>query len=109
MILPTNTRIYQFHPTGLDPITVYVEQYGPAKSRITVQCYARAWTAYWGSHGDQPVESFVTQCNAEYVADNLAWGWNGLLLKRREKTELEYLLRIVKAIQAEFSKAKVAQ
>lgn len=45
--IPTDLRIYRFHPEGLDPIAVYVEQYGPRSSRITVQCFSRAWTAYW--------------------------------------------------------------
>lgn len=99
MNTPLHSRTYRFHPERLDPVTVYVEQFTGTASRITVQCYARAWTAYWGSHGDNPVEQFVCQCNADYVADNLAWGWNGLLNKRIEKAEYAYLLRIVQAIQ----------
>ena len=96
---PIDTRIYHFHPDRLDPVTVYVEQYGETSSRIVVQCYARAWTAYWGGHGNKPVEQFVCECYPEYVADNLTWGLNGIIVKRREKHEYAYLMRIVQAIQ----------
>lgn len=103
-IQPEALRVYRFHPNRLDPVTVFVEQFSPTASRITVQCYAQAWTAFWGSHGDQQVEDFVCSCNADYVADNLTWGQNGLILKARQKDQREYLLRIVEAIKAEFSK-----
>ena len=99
---PIDNRFYRFHPDGLDPVTVYVEQFEESSSRIIVQCYARAWTAYWGAHGKNSVEQFVSNCNAEYVADNLSWGLNGIVLKRREKTERAYLLRIVQAIQEQW-------
>lgn len=102
-LIPQDLRVYRFHPDGLDPIAVYVEQFRPESSRMTVQCYAQAWTAYWGSHGSKGVESFVVGCHADYVADNLQYGTSGLMLKAREKHQREYLLRIVRAIQAEFA------
>lgn len=101
---PEALRVYRFHQDRLDPVTVFVEQYGPTESRITVQCYAQAWTAFWGSHGEQTVEEFVCSCHSDYVASNLTWGQNGLMLKSRSKYQREYLLRIVEAIKAEFSK-----
>lgn len=105
-LIPMELRVYRFHPVGIDPVAVYVEQFGQNSSRMTVQCYAQAWTAYWGSHGGNGLESFVVGCHPEYVADNLTWGNNGLMLKRHEKFNRDYLLRIVRAIQAEFSAIK---
>lgn len=103
--IPKVVRVHRFHPAGLDPVTVYVEQYGPESSRMTVQCYAQAWTAYWGAHGKRPVEQFVADCNAEYVVSNLDWGNGGQRTKAAERRHIEYLTRIVRAIQEEFSKA----
>ena len=100
--IPNALRVYRFHPENLDPIAVYIEEFSPTSSRMTVQCYAQAWTAYWGSHGERGVEAFVIGCNAEYLADNLTWGNNGRLTKKYEKHGLTYLRRIAKAIQAEF-------
>lgn len=101
---PLTVRVHRFHPAGLDPVTVYAEQYRVGASRITVQCYAQAWTAYWGSHGDCPVEQFVATCDAEYVVGNLDWGNGGQRTKAAERGQRRYLTRIVQAIQGEFSK-----
>ena len=99
-------RVYRFQKIGLDPITVYVEQFAPGVGRMTVQCYARAWTSFWGSHGKEaPLELFVVACDAEYIADGLKWGLNGSILKRTEKSNDTYLVRIVEAIQGHFRQA----
>ena len=100
---PEQFRVHRLHPQGLDPITVYIEQYRPGSSRITVQCYAQAWTAYWGSHGDNPVEQFVCSCDVGYVADALRWGQQGLMTKLQDKHQQRYVERIVSAIKAEFA------
>ncbi|MFZ6773070.1 hypothetical protein ACO0LB_10190 [Undibacterium sp. SXout7W] len=102
MITPTELRTYRFHPQGLDPVTVYVEQYTAKASRIIVQCYAQAWTAYWGNYGGGSVEEFICNCHPEYIASNLNWGLNGLMLKRVEKHQYAYLLRIAAAVKEHF-------
>lgn len=94
-------RVHRFHPKALDPVTVYVEEYGPNSSRITVQCYSRAWTAYWGSHTGS-VEQFVPRSHSDYVVDNLVWGLNGVIKKTVEPDERAYLLRIVEAMKEYF-------
>lgn len=96
-------RTYRLEVIGLDPITVYVEQFRPGAGRMTVQCYARAWTGFWGSHGPEaPLESFVASSDSEYIADGLIWGTRGLILRKNEKTDEVYVQRIVRAIQAHF-------
>lgn len=107
-LIPIDLRVYRFHPDNLDPIAVYVEQFGAASSRITVQCWARSWTAYWGSHGEAGVEQFVIRAHADYVAENLTWGLNGRILKAAAKNDFNYLLRIVRAIQNEFARSTQA-
>lgn len=102
--VPTDLRIYRFHPGGLDPIAIYVEQFGPRSSRMTVQCFSRAWTAYWGAHGDEGLEVFVTACDADYIADGLAsLGLHDRLMRQYRGSDRNYLLRIVRALQAEFA------
>ena len=102
MFEPINTRVYRFVPKGLDQVTVYVEEYKPGSSRIIVQCFARAWTAYWGSHGSKPVEEFILSCSPEYVADGLTWGTNGLIKRKQEAHDYAYLLKIVTAMCQHF-------
>ncbi len=106
MTEPKDLRIYRFHPVGLDPITVYIENYRPGASRMTVQCYAQAWTAYWGSHGPETtLEEFVCGSSDQYIADSLKWGNNGMVLKRLEKHHFEYLKRIASAVKDQFRMA----
>lgn len=102
IIEPINTRVHRFKAAQLDPVTIYVEEYSNTASRIIVQCYAQAWTAYWGSHGDRPVEDFIRNAGPEYITDNLRWGNNSLMLKAQEGHQARYLLRIVKAMQEHF-------
>lgn len=105
---PQQLRVYRIEAIGIDPVTVYVEQFRPGAARMVVQCYARAWTGFWGSHGPEaPLESFVASSAAEYIADGLVWGTNGQMLKRLEKDNHAYVTRIVRAIQAEFRKQSV--
>lgn len=75
---PLGVGRYQIeNAPGLDPITVYAENYEPGKGRMVVTCYASAWTAFWGSMGaDTTLEQFVASCSPEYVADNMVWGAN---------------------------------
>ncbi|WP_314402367.1 hypothetical protein [Stenotrophomonas rhizophila] len=72
---PSLTRYRIEDAPGLDPVTVYVENYEPGKGRMVVTCYASAWTAFWGAMGDDTtLEQFVASCSPEYVADNMVWG-----------------------------------
>jgi hypothetical protein len=87
-------------------VTVFVENYREGASRVTVRCYAQAWTAFWGSHGKCTVEEFIVSCNIGYVADALQWGLGGLLLKSRARLQDEYVARIVRAMQEEFSRVR---
>lgn len=94
---------YRIDPPGLDPVAVYVERFRPGASRITVQCHARAWTAFWGAHGEQPVEQFIIGADVDYVVDNLIWGISHVISRRGEDYERRYLKKIVAAIKVAFT------
>ncbi len=82
----------------LDRIKVVTEDFAPGKGQITIICYGRAWTSYWGGMGDGDVTQFVISMDAEYIAENLLRGMQEPL-KRYVKNETAYLVRIVKATQ----------
>ena len=42
------TKLLISEVQGLDPITVFLEDYEPGKGKITVSCWGKSWTAYWG-------------------------------------------------------------
>lgn len=54
----------------LDPITVILEDLGHRQGQITVSCYGKSWTAYFGGCGDKGIAHFVGRdASADYLAD----------------------------------------
>lgn len=62
--------IYQSH--GLDPITVFLEDYEPRKGKITINCYDKSWNSFWGGMGDRTIAEFFVSCDNHYLAKNLS-------------------------------------
>lgn len=48
----TVTKLLITGAEGLDPISVYLEDFAPCKGKITVSCYDKTWHAYWGGMWD---------------------------------------------------------
>lgn len=80
---------------ALDPITVVFHDTGPSSGGIIVQCYGKAWSAYWGGMGGKPVRDFIISCDADYLASKL-WPRDQKLTLAGEA----YLTRIATAIIA---------
>jgi len=78
--------------THLDPITVVLQDLGPNRGRIIVECYGTAWAAGWGSMGGT-IREFMCRINSGYLATKLTPG-DRRQLKRDEK----YLQRIADAV-----------
>lgn len=57
---------------GLDPIDVMLEDIEPGKGRITIRCYTKAWTAYWGGMGNRTIAQFYCDCDEHYIAGSMA-------------------------------------
>lgn len=101
-------RVYRFKPEKLDQTTVFIEEYGAGKSRITVRIWADAFTAWFGGHGENcTLEQFVIDSHASYIANALIWGHRQYMSAEDEsfKTLFGYLIRITEAMQAEFLRA----
>ena len=57
----------------LDPIHVFLEDIGKGAGRITIVCYGKAWSSYWGSMGeDNDIREFFISCNEQYLTEKLA-------------------------------------
>lgn len=83
---------------GLDPITVYFEDYAPGRGRITVACFGDAWTAAWGAIGDRSVREFVSSVGPGYLA-----GAMQELSPPTTKAHRKYTERVAGAITAALS------
>lgn len=56
----------------LDPITIYAENYVLGKGKITIECYGKSWSSYWGGMGERTIEQFFSGCDQHYIAGNLS-------------------------------------
>ncbi len=78
---------------NLDPVTVVFRDEGPARGGILVECYGKAWAAFWGGMGSKTVREFVAMVGPDYLTSKL-WRDED---KRTKKAEA-YLMRISSAI-----------
>jgi len=56
----------------LDPVSVITEDFGSERGKIIIECYGKAWTAYWGSMGCNSVAIFFYESNEHYLAGKLS-------------------------------------
>ena len=60
---------------NLDPVSVYLEDFGPGRGKITITCFDDAWSNFWGAMGEKyDIRSFFTKCDAHYLANKLRNG-----------------------------------
>ena len=72
----------------LDPISVYLEDFERGQGKITISCYDKTWSSYWGSMGRTILEFFCTTDN-NYLAKNLANNINPGVVD--EEKSIDYL------------------
>ena len=54
----------------LDPISVILEDLGPGRGKITVECYGQAWSSFWPAMGNRTIGEFFCRCDDSYIASN---------------------------------------
>lgn len=103
----TNVRMLTItEHAKLDPVDVFIVNYGPGKGRLTIRCWDRAWTCAWFATGGQTIEQFVLDSHPTYVLSNL--NREGLRADVRKREE-PYLLRIIGAVQDALRELAVAE
>ena len=68
----TVTKIYITDADKLDPVTVYAEDVGARKGKITIECYGESWSAYWDGMGNNTIADFFCSCDEHYIAGKLS-------------------------------------
>lgn len=56
----------------LGNITVFLEDLGPRKGQITIKCYNKTWSSFWGGMGDRTISKFFCSCDNHYLAKKLS-------------------------------------
>jgi hypothetical protein len=65
------TKIVVTDVPRLDPVTVFAEDLGPRQGKITIECYGKSWSAYWGGMGDRTIIEFFRSCSVDYIANKM--------------------------------------
>lgn len=80
---------------NLDPVTVFLQDFGTGQGRITVECWGNAWSCYFGGMGTNTIRQFVASAGTDYLVNKLT----GQLHKQTKRNEA-YLRKIVDAVKA---------
>ncbi|NOQ52390.1 MAG: hypothetical protein GQ578_09280 [Desulfuromonadaceae bacterium] len=57
----------------LDPVTAILEDFGPGRGKIIIECYGKSWSSSWGGMGkDTKICQFFCSCDEHYLAGNLS-------------------------------------
>ena len=83
----------------LDAVTAFLEDLGDGKGRLTLVCWGRAWSQYWGAMGEgRALADFLSGASTDYVVDKLMLP-PGVITKRAERGEERWLTDIVEALK----------
>jgi hypothetical protein len=88
----------------LDPVTAFLRDFEPGRGELTLVCYGRAWTIYWGSMGNgADLRSFILHAWTGYIVGKLMLPYD-VMLKRAEQREQIWLTDIVESLKEELRK-----
>jgi hypothetical protein len=59
---------------SLDPVKVMIENISPGAGNITISCFGKSWTSYWGSMSGMTIQDFFLSCNNPYLINCLDRG-----------------------------------
>jgi len=69
------TKIVISGVDDLDPLHVFLEDFGPARGKITITCFDECWTNFWSAMGaGRTIRDFFLSCDHHYLAGKLATG-----------------------------------
>jgi len=66
------TKLLLTNIEALDPVSVFLEDFGPRQGKIIIECYGKSWSSYWGGMGDRTIAEFFCSCDEHYIAKNLS-------------------------------------
>jgi hypothetical protein len=93
----------------LDPVTAFLEDFEPGRGQLTLVCWGRAWTHFWGAMGDGvTLAEFVGQASTGYIVHKLMLPLD-VMLKRAGHREERWLTQIVEALKIELNRAAIAR
>lgn len=74
IVTTTATKMVITGASALDPIIVYADDIAPRQGKITIECWGKSWSAYWGGMGARTLAEFFTSVSPDYAAGCLERG-----------------------------------
>lgn len=82
----------------LDPVTVFLQDLGPGRGRIVVECYGKSWASYFNATGTATLAEFIARGNVDYLTNALIREPRHTMLEKAKARQETYLGRIVTAV-----------
>lgn len=90
----------------LDPVTAFIEDFEPGRGQLTLVCWGRAWTHFWGAMGNgSTLANFLKNASTGYIVGKLMLPPD-VLLKRAEHREEKWLSQIVESLKSHLKATK---
>lgn len=89
---------------GLDPVTVFLEDYAPGMGCLTIASSEGAWSYFWGAMGDETIMQFIHEAEVEYLIMKLVSSQNPLSTARHLKRLTLIVTAVKQAIALEAGK-----
>ena len=77
----------------LDPVKVMIENIKPGVGNITITCFGKSWTSFWGSMSDRSIQEFFVDCNDSYLINCLDRGISSVLDGNDNDANIEFVKR----------------
>lgn len=85
----------------LDAVTAFMQDFEPGRGQLTLVCWGRAWSHFWGAMGGgSTLADFLGSASTGYIVGKLMLT-RDVLLKRAEPREERWLSQIVEALKDE--------
>lgn len=62
------TKLLITEVSGLDPVTVFIENFGNSRGKLTIEVFGQAWAHYWCSMGTNSLEEFILSADNHYLS-----------------------------------------
>jgi hypothetical protein len=70
-----------------------IENIQPGVGNITITCFGKSWTSYWGSMSDRSIQEFFVDCNDSYLVNCLDRGISSVLDGDDNDANIEFVKR----------------
>lgn len=76
---------------SLDPVKVMIENIQPGVGNITITCFGKSWTSFWGAMSGMTIQDFFLSCNNPYLINCLDRGISSTIEGEDNDANIEFV------------------